>query len=283
MTAAPDRSQCQHLERWLTAYLDDELDAVHILDVEAHLELCEWCNDQIALARATRCSLRRVTQNRAPSALRAQICATLAQEAETSSGASEPPRPQLVKVRYVVPLAVAAMLTMVFGAIHARQQKEAKAGYSAGITSAGIPVANASFETFLDDLVAQHAKPPPFEVTDAKDLKRFDPYLGVHVKQPQYSEVGAQFGGARLHRQRAAMLHYVLSDHRRFTLYMFDSRRVPIKSSQLHQRHVGARRVYVGRVRGYTVAAREADGVGMAIAADLDDKKTTELLLMAAR
>ena len=52
MTAARDTKECLRLERWITAYVDDQLDAVHILEVEEHLGACEGCREQNALTRA---------------------------------------------------------------------------------------------------------------------------------------------------------------------------------------------------------------------------------------
>ena len=75
------------------------------------------------------------------------------------------------------------------------------------------------------------------------------------------------------------MLGYHTKDKRRFTLYMFDAKRVPIVTKRLRAEHFGARRVYVGRLRGYTVAARDSNGLGMAIASDLDEQRTKALLV----
>ena len=38
MSAARDTQACQRLDRWLSAYVDGELDVVHCLDVEDHIE-----------------------------------------------------------------------------------------------------------------------------------------------------------------------------------------------------------------------------------------------------
>ena len=41
--------------------------------------------------------------------------------------------------------------------------------------------------------------------------------------------------------------------------------------------------VYIGHVRGWSIAAAERRGVGVAIASDLDDDESAELALAAAR
>ena len=73
MTAAHDTSACRHFERWLTAYIDEELDAVHCLEVEDHLDDCADCREVIVHLRATRASLRGVMWVKAPSGLRERI------------------------------------------------------------------------------------------------------------------------------------------------------------------------------------------------------------------
>jgi hypothetical protein len=93
--------------------------------------------------------------------------------------------------------------------------------------------------------------------------------------------VKAKYVGARMH-QRAALLQYVV-DRRRVTIYVFDPKRVPMRATRLRHQRVGADRVYVGELRGYTVAASEHNGVGYAMASDLPGEDTVELLVQAAR
>ena len=70
MSAARDAEACLRYDRWLTAYLDTELDAVHLLEVEDHLEACESCREYLAMLRATRGSLQNVARAVAPESLR---------------------------------------------------------------------------------------------------------------------------------------------------------------------------------------------------------------------
>jgi hypothetical protein len=41
--------------------------------------------------------------------------------------------------------------------------------------------------------------------------------------------------------------------------------------------------VYVGRLRGYSIAAAEERGVGYALASDLNDDESAQLMLAAVR
>jgi len=312
MSAARDTNRCVELDRWLTAYVDDELDAVHILDVEEHLEQCEVCREQVALIQATRRSLRRVACVTASEELRQRICAAMVAErhseqeqaallpaihraeddvaasderssdAPTSRDATRADEPRLLQLRYVVPLAAAATLALVIGAVHGNPESTADVrGGTTPVTTAATVSPN-TFDHFLDELVAAHAQPPPPEVTSFDNLGRFDPYVGVRIPRPQLATAGATFKGARMH-SRAAMLQYMLRQRHRVTVYVFDPARVPLRANRLSQRRYGARDVYVGHVRGYAVAASERQGVGWAIASDLSNDESAQLLLMAAR
>lgn len=157
-----------------------------------------------------------------------------------------------------------------------------------------------SFDALLDELVELHADPLPPETTDPEQLVKLETFVGVPVKSSAMrmldagSELGKpKFDGARIHsvreRQRAAAIQYSVRGHR-LTMYVFDSRGVPMRVSRLERREldpalVRANRVpasptqaprgpvYVGTMRGYSVAATEHGGVGYALASDLDPEK----------
>ena len=140
----------------------------------------------------------------------------------------------------------------------------------------------ASLDNLLEDLVLQHARAVEPELTDPSDSKRYEPYIGVHIRTPQLQEVGGRYVGARM-TSRAAMLQYIVKNRHRVSLYVFDPKLVPLKAKKLAHRRVKTQEVYVGKVRGYSVAASEQSGVGYALASDLSDDKNTELLIMASR
>jgi anti-sigma factor RsiW len=311
MIAARDTAECQRLGRWLTAHLDGELDAVHNLEVEEHLETCTDCQDVLVTLRATRASLRQVVPMSAPLGLRERIGQSLAGErgqsaplgdaspspaaaeqapsSQVEPGASvgvDPARPRRahrepIGLRYVVPLAAAATVALVVGAIQLRQQDESTAKQSPReATSASVQ--GSSLDSLIDDLVAQHVHPPPPETTDPEGLERFDPYVGVRVRRPKFDRADAQYVGARMQR-RGALLQYVLRDRRRVTVYVFDPKKVSMTENRLEARQIGKRQVYVGNVRGYTVAASERNGIGWALASELNDAESAKMVLSAAR
>lgn len=307
--------ECTRLDRWLTAYADNELDAVHALEVEDHLTACEGCNERVLWDRAVRTSLRQ-TKPVASASLRQRAAAALLAEAVIVAASSPSPEglsppsaarpssdqandaspraaaPKLVRLRYVAPLAVAAALALILGGLQLRDPRTVfsfapvPTGSSASDASqqppGGVQLAS-TFDRFIDELVDSHIQPAPPEVTDDDGLTRLNPFVGVRVPRPELSALGARYLGARMHRRHAAMLQYATGDRRRMTLYVFNPARVPVQANRLKSRMVGNSHVYLGHVRGYAVAASERDGVGYALASDLSDKETEEAIVMAAR
>ena len=306
MTKATRASNCSRFEPWLSAHLDGELDAVHVIELEDHIAGCSRCCEELALLRAMRCSIRRTTSVSPSDAFRARIAAALAEvEDERDSSLPTQPaapaqiaegdddRPRLIRMRFAVPLAAAAVFALVFGAIRARTMSSDAAPVAAGLAStdatAATPAEPANLASLLEDLVTQHVDPLPPETTDPEALQRFDPFVGVRVRRPEFKPYGARYVGARvqaMRERRAAMLQYVVHDRHRVTMYVFDPRRVPVSAARapfLRTRSMGTHAVYVGHIRGYSVAASESQGVGYALASDLGDEESAELLVVAAR
>ncbi|MBI4701737.1 MAG: zf-HC2 domain-containing protein [Deltaproteobacteria bacterium] len=289
-------ADCGRVAGRLTPYVDGELDIVHAVEVEGHLDRCERCAEKVALVRAVRGSLRRVSGVPAPVALRARIEATMQREraagAATGAEREAPGRPRLVRLRYVAPLAAAAVLVLVLGALRMRARAgEPWLGFGARhADSAGWQASSATLDGLLEDLVCQHAQPLPPEYTDPEKLPELDRFVGVRVRPQPLDPLGARYMGARVlsvQDRRAAMLRYVVRNRHQVTMYVFDPQRVPVRSqsTRLVRRHVTPGNVYVfvGRMRGYAVAASERSGVGYALASDLDDDESEKLILAAAR
>ncbi|AKT43963.1 anti-sigma factor family protein [Chondromyces crocatus] len=293
MSAARQMDDCARLDLALTAYVDGELDPAHVVDLEGHLRQCSGCFERVMLARASRVSLRRTTSRCCPNALRARLTTTIAGErareaAAAVAGAASVSgmQPQLIQKRYVAGFAAAASVAF---ALAGYQQHRVRA--EAGVAELPVaPMQNdvmaaASVESLLNDLVTQHAQPLPPETTNPEDLPRFDPFVGVPVRRPQFQPFPVDFKGARVHTmrdRRAALLQYTVQGGHRVTVYLFNSQVVPVqKAPVLRPRIVHERPVYVGRISGYSVVAAERSGVGYALATDLSDEESTQLVLAA--
>lgn len=256
----------------LSAYADGELDPGQAAALDAHVRACAACAAEIGALRTLRGTLKRRAAPSCPSTLRALAAATVARERATR----ERSRSGRLAWPFASAVALAAAAAILLGA---RQRTTATA-------SAAAPVDRASVESLLDDLVALHARPLPPETTDPDDLPRFDTIVGVPVRRPSPQRFRAHFLGARLHalrERRTALLQYNLPNGHRVTFSLFDPRTLPVeRAAGLHRRVIHEHPVYVGRIGGYSVAAAEQSGVGYALATDLGDDESAQLVLAAA-
>ncbi|HVY48782.1 MAG TPA: zf-HC2 domain-containing protein [Minicystis sp.] len=276
---------CTLFTRAIDGYVDGELDPAHAIDMEAHVVACGACAERVALLRATRHSMKRVSASRASDALRARCSGALEREkkrAEMRRAVEEDLSPKLIRLRYALGLAAAAGVVFAMGMARYRHQREADAQLAA--PASGDETSHAGFDTLIDDLVALHAHPLPPETTNPDELQQWDPLVGVPIRRPAFQPFGGHFRGARVlaHAdRRAALLQYTVLGGHRVTVYVFDPRAVPVQATRLEPRLVRERPVYVGHVRGYSVAAAEQRGIGYALATDLDDEKSTDMVLAA--
>jgi anti-sigma factor RsiW len=279
--------ECSLHARWLSSYVDGELDAGHAVDMEAHVLRCGECSERVNLLRATRVSMKRTADKRAPDALRARVAAAmLAEKRRVKEADREHASPKLVSWKYAAALAAAAGVVLTLGATRNRDSAATADLARRGATEMASTTM-VGFDSLIDDLVALHAHPLPPETTNPDELQRFDPLVGVPVRKPVFQPFGANFHGARVHamrERRAALLQYTVHGNHRVTVYVFDPRAVPMQATRLRSRVVRERSVFVGNLRGYSVAAAETrSGVGYALASDLDDDQSAQLVLAAVQ
>lgn len=304
MTHAMLRStaDCECFTASIDPYVDGELDACHAMDMDAHALACPACAERVATCRAVRRSLRRASETqRAPDALRARLCAVMLVEKRRAEGAresgpavvSEAERgiagdvsPKLVSLKYAVAFAAAAGIAFAVGLPRLRKPVEARSNPWAYASAAASPL---ELDAMLEDLVALHAHPLPPETTNPDELQRFDPLVGVPVRRPSFKLFGASFDGGRVHAlrdRRTAILQYSTPNGHRITVYVFDPLVMPvIRATVLQPRVVRERPVFVGTLRGYSVAAAESKkrGVGYALASDLGDDESSDMVLAAVQ
>jgi len=277
--------ECSLFSRCMSAYVDGELDPGHAVDMEAHVVHCGTCSERVTFLRATRASMKRSAEKRVPDALRARVhAAMIAEKRRVKEADREVSGAKLVSWKYAATLAAAAGVALTVAA--AKNQKDAGSPELARSGATTEMVVAAGMDSLLDDLVALHAHPLPPETTNPEELNRFDPLVGVPVRRPAFQPFVASFNGARVHAmrdQRAALLQYTVEGKHRVTVYVFDPRAVQLRATRLEPRVVRERPVYVGKLRGYSVAAAEKSGVGYALATDLDDDRSAQLVLAAAQ
>lgn len=275
--------ECALFSAQISSYVDGELDPGHIVDMEAHALRCSTCAERIQFLQTMRASIKRSSNTRAPEAFRARIEAAMVAEKTRVREADQEMfgGAKLVSWKYAAALAAAA--TVVLSVAAAKNREDASASST---TRATAVESSMGFDSLLDELVALHANPLPPETTNPEELTRFDPLVGVPVRRPAFQPLGANFNGARVHamrERRAALLQYTMEGNHRMTVYVFDPRAVVMQATRLQPRVVRERPVYVGKLRGYSVAAAEKGGVGYALATDLDDDRSAQLVLTAAQ
>ncbi|MCC6646807.1 MAG: zf-HC2 domain-containing protein [Polyangiaceae bacterium] len=312
------RSTCRRLAVAVETFVDGELLPSQVVEVETHLAECPTCREEVALTRAARMSLRaqaarapsslrdrlklRLEQERAsleveaapPSAPRVEAPLALVSPSEPVApvapimqGAAPPRRPsRRSRAALFVPLAaVAAAATFVALREPTKQPVTAEARPTL-VNSAGVM----PLDGILDELVALHAQPLPPEVTTPEEVRKFDPFVGVPVEAPKLQPFGARWVGGRIlpiQGSRTAVLQYSMGSGHRVTVYVYDPSRVSTAGRGLtagasprlsRSRMVRNVPVLVGHVRGYNVAATEKKGVGYALATDLDEPESAELV-----
>jgi anti-sigma factor RsiW len=282
-SSARDR-HCQD-SRILGAYLDGELDASALLEVEMHLAGCETCRERAEVDRATRQSLKRVVHT-APlpsgglSAMRARAMnAMMAEQARTARADATmnaldalEKRGGMLGWRTIVPLATAAAFALIWGA--ASRGPVADSGLRSDQLRASMGT-----DDLLAQLVYQHSSPIPPQWTDPRDVRALDQYVGVPVRPSPFERRGAALIGASLipirNQSRAAMLQYRIGNgpsQGRFSLFIVDPRNIQISGPGLTPRAVDGTEVRVGQENGYSVAVTQDHGVGYAVVSDDADR-----------
>jgi len=268
-------SSCRQISPLLEAFGDEELAADKLLEVEQHLVDCDTCGERVRLNQAMHVSVRSAVRAAAPvmpgfeeriaAALRAE---TLREEGVDTAIERESHHSRMLSWRSVVPVAAAAALTLIWAGSTSKHA-----------TFDGHPPVTATADQLLEELVDHHMNARGPRVTEPALLSQLEPEVGVPLNLPSLKAYGARWEGANVvpvSNLHAASLHYNMHG-RHVTLYVYNSTRVPIES-RLKARTVRNEPVYVGSRRGVSIAATEHRGVGYALASDLNDDESAELV-----
>jgi anti-sigma factor RsiW len=263
--------ECRDRSRMLGSYLDGELEAAKLIEIDEHVSRCDTCREEAQLLRAMRGSLKRVVKTSAPGGLRDRMAAAMTAERVREDARTEVAAPSAKTTwRTMVPLATAAALALFWGASRFGQ-------------ASGTPVGEARADDMLDELIAEHSQPLPPEAKDEHSVRDLGRWVGVPVHPAPFERTGAHLVGGRvlpLRTQRAAMLQYLVGsggDERRVSVIVYDAQKIKIGAATLEPYPVGTAEVRVGREKGYSVAAAQRDGVGYLVASDLDTDKSAQL------
>jgi len=270
---------CRHFVPLLEPFRDGELSPSEVVDVEMHLAECERCAERVRLAEAMRVSLKEVVRGGAQvsQAFEERIRLALAAEREREErrDPAHDAQIRMLSWRSIVPIAAAAAVVMVWAG-KANNRTTDVASSRAHMYQASTP---ASIEKLLEDLVSNHERSSP-QYTEQTLLPQLETEVGVPVRLPNFKQYGARWEGVSVvpvSNQRAASLRYRIAGHK-LTVYVYDAARVPV-GTMLQQRLVRDEPVYVGSRHGVSIAATErSNGVGYAVATDLNKEESAELV-----
>jgi anti-sigma factor RsiW len=273
-------SGCRHFIALLEPFRDGELGPADVVEVEEHLTDCERCTERVRLAEAIRGSLRQVVRADATvtSAFEDRIRLALVAEREREERLDPEHEGQgrMLSWRSIVPIAAAAAVVMAWAASAGNRTKDVASAH-ANMYGSSAP---ASVEKLLEDLVKNHEHSAGPQFMEPGLLSQLEAEVGVPVKLPNFKQYGASWEGVSVvpvNNQRAASLRYRIAGHK-LTVYVYDASRFPVRS-KLQRRVVRDEPVYVGSRHGVSIAATERrNGVGYAVATDLNNDESAELV-----
>jgi anti-sigma factor RsiW len=272
-------SNCHHFVPLLEPFRDGELSPGEIVDVETHLVECERCSERVRLGEAVRVSLKEVVREGAQVSTafeeRIRLALVAEREREERMDPAHDAQVRMLSWRSIMPIAAAAAVVMVWAASANNRTTD-----KATLVKGDVASTPASVEKLLEDLISNHQQASGPQFTEQGLLPQLEPEVGVPVRLPNFKQYGARWEGVSVvpvSNQRAASLRYRIAGHR-LTVYIYDASRVPVRST-LQQRMVRDERVYVGSRHGVSIAATERNnGVGYAIATDLNKDESAELV-----
>jgi anti-sigma factor RsiW len=272
-------STCRHFVPLLEPFRDGELSPSEVVDVETHLVECERCSERLRLAEAMRVSLKQVVRAGAQVTdsfeERIRLALSAEREREERRQPGHEAQLRMLSWRSIGPIAAAAAVVLAYAA-SANNRTTDVASSRASMYQSSTP---ASVEKLLEDLVSNHEHSSP-QYTEQTVLPQLESEVGVPVKLPNFKPFGASWEGLSVvpvSNQRAASLRYRIAGHR-LTVYVYDAARMPV-GSMLQQRVVRDEPVYVGSRHGVSIAATERrNGVGYAVATDLNKDESAELV-----
>jgi anti-sigma factor RsiW len=279
---------CERLHAFWETFLDGELPSRQMLDLQLHLDGCSECSEALALSQAIRVSARQVVYEEAPVSdeLRLRLSKALAAEAHQERAAQKSVRLRRLFGRAsgygvgALAMAAALLLWLRF------EGKAKQAEHDTMAERESQAVVTLGPQELLDLFIDYHTAPPGPAVTEPRLIPELERDVGVRVPLPVLTAYGAEWQGGNLLKvprtQPAAYLRYRTRDAHRLTVYVYNASRIPLHAS-LERRMIREEPVYERNWRGYSVAAQLRHGVGYAVATDLDEARSAELVRAITR
>jgi len=274
---------CESLRSLWETFLDGELPSRQMLELQSHLDACADCSEALAFSQAIRSTARQVVYDDAlvTDDFRQRLSGALLGEAREERETLAQRKSVRFRRRFgrapeigIGALAVAASVLAwlrVDGPPDEAKDVASEAERQAVVTLGP--------QELLDLFLDYHSAPPMPAVTEPRLVPELERDVGVRVPLPALK--GAEWLGGNLVRaprmQPAAYLRYRTQDAHTVTLYVYNASRVPLHAS-LRRRMFREQPVYERNWRGYQVAAQVEHGVGYAIATDLDEAHSAELV-----
>ncbi|MBK8173413.1 MAG: zf-HC2 domain-containing protein [Sandaracinaceae bacterium] len=269
---------CTPFRSYLDAFLDGEVDPTTQIEFERHVASCAHCQEELHVARTLKRETKLALSNeRAPDGLRQRIEASLAAAPiPIGEGRYLGERRPLIRVttlpaRYALPVAAAAIFTMVMGGFYVRKSNSA--------------AAEASVMPIFQDVVRLHSSQLPSDVQNPRQdqvVSYFRGKVEFPVRPADFGPEHAQLLGARLSNvgaRRAAALYYEVGG-RRMTVVVF----APPTTVTFDESTLGhpifrshGRSFFRQRVDGYSVHMMQHEGVTYALTGDMDESRLQHL------
>jgi anti-sigma factor RsiW len=287
-------TSCPKLHAPWETFVDGELPAPQMLELQAHLDVCAECSGEVSLSRAIRDSMRRVVLGADTAEVsenfQARLRGAIAREAHVEREAQ---RAQQLRrlARQWLPRAGALALSSAAVAVlwmRMNDNVEPTTDVSGRVAaSSGSDVSGAaknvafSPEEALDRMIDWHSAPPEPQVTRQELVPQLERDVGVRLPVVNLARYGALWQGGSVVRVRddrpAAYFRYRTTDNHRVTVYVYNPAQIPLHAS-LEPRIVREQPVYEGYRRGYTIVAQLRRGVGYAVTTDLEEPISAELV-----
>ncbi|MBN2530919.1 MAG: zf-HC2 domain-containing protein [Deltaproteobacteria bacterium] len=248
---------CVNNKKFIDAYMDGELEAGMMLEIENHLGQCTDCSGYLRVKRDLKSALHHFSQIQAPDHLRAQI-STLG----TRAGRVWWPKPVVV-----APMAAAAALMLLFWSTD----------------QPGIPDSSKQeVALVVQDVVDRHVRDLPMEINDSNQLRAaswFQGKIDFPVRPLGPGLKNTTFQGARVSNVRenqAAQMVYTV-DGKKVTFMVFPAHRISVAGGNMLT--VRGKEILTGRKNGYNVAMSKEGDMIYAVSSDLPVKRLVQLLI----